>query len=232
MAPFKTLNYIVLRRRKLQFVIMLSHGPRKLLDASKTISKMTHNEILYKQQTMFWTSGLWWKKHMTWYECETKHEKQNNDNRKDEQSDDDKDEQSVGDQSKHCGNENGNDINAAKNSFLCKEVDSSIDLLTKQFKNALLNTDIQLSLLKMTYKSLQDHVKENCRSKNIDYTSIWRSTFPLVVVGVTDYSSILRLTELCLRFAVANTKYETGCPIWKEEKGIIGFILGRNYYPL
>ena len=53
MAPFKTLNYIVLRRRKLQFVIMLSHGPRKLLDASKTISKMTHNEILYKQQTMF-----------------------------------------------------------------------------------------------------------------------------------------------------------------------------------
>ena len=102
---------------------------------------------------------------MTWYECETKHEKQNNDNRNDEQSDDDKDEQSVGDQSKHCDNDNENDINAAENSFFCKEVDSSIDLFTKQFKNALLDTDIQLSLLKMKYKSLQDHVKKKLQKQ-------------------------------------------------------------------
>lgn len=47
-----------------------------------------------------------------------------------------------------------NDINLAAESFLFTEVNSSIDLLTKQFEKFLLNTNVQISLLKKEYKSL------------------------------------------------------------------------------
>ena len=46
--------------------------------------------------------------------------------------------------------------------------------------------------------------------ENKDYIPIWRSIFCLEGVGVTDYSNILKLTKLCLIFAVANVKSETG----------------------
>ena len=55
--------------------------------------------------------------------------------------------QSDDDNGKHC--DNRNDINLAKNSFCFTEVDSSIDLLTKQFENPLLNTDVLILSLKM-----------------------------------------------------------------------------------
>ena len=38
---------------------------------------------------------------------------------------------------------------SAENSFCFTEVDSSIDLLIKQLQNPLLNTDVQIYLLKM-----------------------------------------------------------------------------------
>ena len=47
-----------------------------------------------------------------------------------------------------------NDVNLAAESFLFTEVNSSIDLLTKQFEKFLLNTNVQISLLKKEYKSL------------------------------------------------------------------------------
>ena len=45
MTPFNLSNLIMLRRRKLQFVIMPLDGLTKLLDASKAVSKMTHIKI-------------------------------------------------------------------------------------------------------------------------------------------------------------------------------------------
>ena len=42
----------------------------------------------------------------------------------------------------------------------------------------------------MEYKSFQDYVKENYKTKNIDYIAIWRSTFCLEAVGVTDHSQV------------------------------------------
>ena len=50
-------------------------------------------------------------------------------------------------------------------------------------ENPLLNADFQISSFKMKYRSLQDHIKENCKTENMD---------------------ILKLAELCLTFAVAN----------------------------
>ena len=44
-------NSIMVRGQKLQFVIMPSYGPAKLLDASKAISKMTYIKNSYKQRT-------------------------------------------------------------------------------------------------------------------------------------------------------------------------------------
>ena len=62
----------------------------------------------------------------------------------------------------------------------------------------------------MEYKSLQDYVKVPCKTKNMDYIAIWRSMFCLEVVGVTDYSNILKLAEFCPSFAIANAKSEAG----------------------
>lgn len=53
MAPFKISNLIMFRGGKLQFAIMPSYEPTKLLDASKVISKLTHTKISYKQCTVF-----------------------------------------------------------------------------------------------------------------------------------------------------------------------------------
>ena len=44
----------------------------------------------------------------------------------------------------------------------------------------------------------------------MDYINVWRSIFRLEDVRVTDYSNMFKLAELCLTFAVANTKSETG----------------------
>ena len=71
------------------------------------------------------------------------------------------DEQSDDDNGKHCDNDNKNDVNSAKNSFGFTEVDFSIDLLTKQFENPPLNTEVLISSLNMEYQSFQDYVKEN-----------------------------------------------------------------------
>ena len=49
-------NSIILRRRNLQFVIMLSYGPPNLLDASKPVLKLTHIKISYKHHTRFFDS--------------------------------------------------------------------------------------------------------------------------------------------------------------------------------
>ena len=53
MAPFKISNLILFRRGKLQFAIMPSYEPTKLLDAPKVVSKLTHIKISYKQCTGF-----------------------------------------------------------------------------------------------------------------------------------------------------------------------------------
>ena len=52
--------------------------------------------------------------------------------------------------------------------------------------------------------------KENYKTENMDYITVRRSIFQLEAVGVTEYSNILILAELCLTFAVANAKSETG----------------------
>ena len=44
----------------------------------------------------------------------------------------------------------------------------------------------------------------------MDYMEIWRNIFRLEAIGVTEYSNILKLAELCLTFAVSNAKSETG----------------------
>ena len=62
----------------------------------------------------------------------------------------------------------------------------------------------------MEYKSLQDYTKENCKTENMDSIVICRSIFRLGAVGVTDYSNILKLAELCLTFGVANAKSKAG----------------------
>ena len=91
------------------------------------------------------------KENTTGFGCETEHVGENSDNGNDEQIDDEN--------GKHCDKNNKNDVNSAENSYRFTEVDSSIDLLTKQFENPLLNTDVQISSLKMEYECLQDYVK-------------------------------------------------------------------------
>ena len=112
---------------------------------------------------------------------ETEHVEGNSGNRNNEKSDDD-DEQSDGD-GEHCDNDNKNDPNSAKNSFLFTEVDSSIDLLTKQFEkssfkcrrsNILVEDGIQVPRLCQTklqnqkcgfYCHLEKHISfRNCWS--------------------------------------------------------------------
>lgn len=60
-----------------------------------------------------------------------------------------------------------------------------------------------------TRVSIQDYVTENDKTENVAYIAIWRSIFPSEAVGLSDYSIILKLTELFLTFSVANAKYET-----------------------
>ena len=95
--------------------------------------------------------------------------------------------------------------------FLFTAVDSSIDLLVNHFEKPLLNADVQISSLKLEFRSLLEYVKENYKTENMDYITVWRSIFQLEAIGVTEYySNILKLAELCLTFAVANAKSETG----------------------
>ena len=61
----------------------------------------------------------------------------------------------------------------------------------------------------MEYKSLQNYIKGNYKTENMDYIVIWRSMFHLEAVGVIDYSNILKLAELCLTSVVANVKSKT-----------------------
>ena len=131
--------------------------------------------------------------------CETEHVEDNGN-----------DEQSDGENGKYCDIDNKNDVNSAENPFCFTEGDSSIDLWTKEFESRLLNAGVQISSLRMEYKSLHDYVKENYKTENMDYIAIWRSIFCLEAVEVTDYSNILKLVELCLSFAIANAKSEAG----------------------
>ena len=80
----------------------------------------------------------------------------------------------------------------------------------------------------MEYKSVQDYIKENYKAKNMDYIEIWRNIFRLEAVGVTEYSNILKLVELCLTFAVANAKSETGFSHLKRVKNSYRSNLGEN----
>ena len=89
-------------------------------------------------------------------------------------SDDGNDEQSIDDDEEHCEDGNKNDVISAEYSFLFKEFDTSIDLLTNQFKKLLLNANVQMFSLKMEYNSLQDYVKENCKTENMHCIAIWR----------------------------------------------------------
>ena len=113
------------------------------------------------------------KESMTRFGCEMEHFEENNDNGNDEQNDD-YNEQSDDDNGKHCDNNNKNDVNSAEDSFCFTEVDSSINLLTKQCENLLLNTDVQISSLKMEYKIIS---KKPWETENMDYIAIRRSIF-------------------------------------------------------
>lgn len=101
------------------------------------------------------------KENTTGSGCETKHGKENSDNGNDEKCDDDDGKQSDDDNGEHCDNDNRNDVNSAENQFLFTTVDSWNDLLFKQCENPLLNAEVQISLLKMQCKGLQDYAKEN-----------------------------------------------------------------------
>ena len=65
-----------------------------------------------------------------------------------------------------------------------------------------------MTSLKMEYKSLQDYVKENYKTENMDYIAIWKSIFHLEAIGVTDYLNIIKIVKLCDTFAVPNAKLE------------------------
>lgn len=90
MAPFKVLNLIMLRGRKLQFVIMSLYRPTKLLHAAKAVSKMIHMKIaaykvLKSRIVMEDTS----KESTTGSGCNIEYDEENSDNGNDQQSDDD-----------------------------------------------------------------------------------------------------------------------------------------------
>lgn len=90
MAPFKVLNLIMLRGRKLQFVIMSLYRPTKLLHAAKAFSKMIHMKIaaykvLKTRIVMEDTS----KESTTGSGCNMEYDEENSDNGNDQQSDDD-----------------------------------------------------------------------------------------------------------------------------------------------
>ena len=58
MAPFKISNLIMFRGGKLQFAIMPSYEPTKLLDASKVISKLTPTKDIIQAVYRVLTPGL------------------------------------------------------------------------------------------------------------------------------------------------------------------------------
>ena len=63
--------------------------------------------------------------------------------------------------------------------------------------------------MKTQYKSVKE-IKENYKTENILYITIWGSISYLEVVGETDYPNILKLVELCLTFVAENSKSGTG----------------------
>ena len=65
----------------------------------------------------------------------------------------------------------------------------------------------------------------------MDYIAIWRSTFRLEATGVTDYSTIPKLAVLCLAFAVATGKYETGFFHMKKIESNFRIQLGEEQLP-
>ena len=77
--------------------------------------------------------------------CETVYDKESIENGNGELVDDGDEEQSDGNDGKHWDDDNKNDVNSAENLLFFTEVDSSINLLHKQFKNHPLNTDVQIS---------------------------------------------------------------------------------------
>ena len=83
-------------------------------------------------------------------------------------------ERSIDDDDEHCEDDNKNDVISAEYSFLFKEFDTSTNILTNQFKKLLLNANVQILSLKMEYNSLQDYVKENCKTENMHCIAIWR----------------------------------------------------------
>ena len=81
----------------------------------------------------------------------------------------------------------------------------------------------------MEYKSLRDFVKENCKTRSMDYIAISRSIFHLQVrVEVTEFSIILKLVQLFLTFVVANAKYETGLSHMKKLESKYRSQLGKE----
>ena len=75
-----------------------------------------------------------------------------------------------------------NGINSTENPFRFTEVDSSMNLLTKQFKKILLRADIQISPVKM-----KSHRFSKIMTKKTKKLRIWI----MEAVGVTNYSKIL-----------------------------------------
>ena len=82
-----------------------------------------------------------------------------------ESSGNSKDEQIDDDNGKHCNNENRSDVNSAENLFCFTKDDSSIDLLTKQFENPLLNANVQISMLKMNTRVSKIMSKKTAKTK-------------------------------------------------------------------
>lgn len=81
----------------------------------------------------------------------------------------------------------------------------------------------------MEYKSLRDFVKENYKTRSMDYIAISRSIFHLQVrVEVTEFSIILKLVQLFLTFVVANAKYEIGLSHMKKLESKYRSQLGKE----
>ena len=62
----------------------------------------------------------------------------------------------------------------------------------------------------MTQHVLEEICGQENKANVMNYIEIWRNIFHLEVIGVREYSNILKLAELCLTFAVSNANSETG----------------------
>ena len=78
------------------------------------------------------------------------------------------------------------------------------------FEEPLQNTSIDIQCLKIECLNLIEYSHKHYNVKSVTYVTLWRMLFQLEVVGVADYSNILRLVELCFVFAMANAKSEQG----------------------